>query len=159
MRQPLHCLKHHSAAHTIVPSFAKIILGSIHHGKMGVRHNRIAWLQAHGGDFGCALSAYVKKNPFAGIDPVTLFLRHNVNIANAGDGTDRSLGTDDGPALIDQRLIKPATQHLHGEIAFIGDATNHPAQFVHVRVHHDARAAGALHSNYRAQAVIADLVR
>ena len=64
----------------------------------------------------------------------------DVDVANAGDGVDRALAAEDDPALIDQRLVEPAAEHLHGQKAVGRDAPDHAAELVHVGVDHDARA-------------------
>jgi len=79
-----------------------------------------------------------------------------VNVANAGDGANRPLGADDDPALIHQRLVKPAPEHLHGQQAMRRDAANHATQFVHVGVHHDARTFGTLRGDEGAEAIVPD---
>jgi len=48
---------------------------------------------------------------------------------------------------------------LHGDEAVWANATNHAAEFVHVRVEHDARAGVALLRDDGAEAVVSDVVR
>ncbi len=66
-----------------------------------------------------------------------------MDVANARDGMHRTPRAENDPALIDQRLIKPAAKHLHGEEAVRSNATHHAAKLVHMRVHHDARAGSS----------------
>ena len=67
-----------------------------------------------------------------------------MDVADAGDGVHRPFDADDDPALIDQRLIQPSAEHLHRQQPARRDAADHAAEFVHVRVDHDARALRAL---------------
>ena len=80
----------------------------------------------------------------------------DVDVADAGDGVDRALGAEDDPALVDERLIEPAAEHLHGEQAVGGDAADHAAELVHVGVDHDAGAGGSLLRDDGAHAVVLD---
>ncbi len=56
---------------------------------------------------------------------------------------DGAFAAEDDPALVGERLIEPAAEHLHGELAVGSDAANHAAELVHVGVDHDAWAGGA----------------
>ncbi len=141
LRQAPHGFNDHGAAHTVVPGLAQVVLCSIHYGKRRVRGHRIARFQAHLLRFGGGFGAYVQEYPLTRINSGALILRNNVDVADAGDRTHRSLGADDDPTLVDQRLVEPAAQHLHGQVAVRGNAADDAAELVHVRVHHDARPA------------------
>jgi len=79
-----------------------------------------------------------------------------VHVADAGDRTHRPLRPDDDPALIDQRLIQPAAEHLHRQQAAWRDTADHAAELVHVRVDHDPRALAALRRDDRSHPVVGD---
>ena len=91
VRHPLHGFKHNSAAHTIVPSFAQVILRAVHYGKWCVWDYRIAGLKTQGRGLCGVPCAYIKKDPLARIDACTLFLGRDMNISDACNGADRGL--------------------------------------------------------------------
>jgi len=99
------------------------------------------------------LRADVQEQAVARVDAAALFCGHYVSVADAGHREHRPLGADDDPALVHQRLVEPSAQHLHGQQAARRDAPDHAAEFVHVRVHHDARPCGALRSDDGSKAV------
>ena len=78
-----------------------------------------------------------------------------MDVADTRDGVYRAFAAEDDPALVDERLVEPAAEHLHGELAIRADAAHDAAELVHVRVDHDARAGGPDLRNDRAHAVIA----
>ena len=79
-----------------------------------------------------------------------------MNVANPGNGADGAFRSDDDPALIDERLVEPATEHLHCEKAVRRNATDHSAKLVHVGVDHDARSGCTLRRDDGAEPVEAD---
>jgi hypothetical protein len=76
-----------------------------------------------------------------------------VDVADAGYGAHRPLRAENDPALIDQRLIQPAAEHLHRQQPARRHAANHAAEFVHVGVDHHAGTVAALRGDDRAEAV------
>ena len=102
------------------------------------------------------MRANVEEDAFAGEDARALVGGKDVDVADAGDGVDRAFGAEDDPALVDEGLIEPAAEHLHGEEAVGGDAADHAAELVHVGVDHDPRAAGSLLRDDGADAVEAE---
>ena len=112
--------------------------------KWRVRHHRIARRNPHRQNFGLVLRAYVQEQGVTWKDAGPFFRRHYVDIANTSHRANWPLRPDNDPALIHQRLIEPAAQHLHRQQTLRRDAADHPAQLVHVRIHHDAWPLGAL---------------
>jgi hypothetical protein len=81
-----------------------------------------------------------------------------MDVADAGDRAHRPLAPEDDPALIEERLVQPAAQHLHGEPAFRRHPAHYAAQLVHVRVDHHPRSGRALLRDHRTEAVEGELV-
>ena len=78
-----------------------------------------------------------------------------MNAAQPADGGHGALAGQDGPTLVDQRLVEPPAQELELDHPLGRDEADHGADLVHVRGQHDARAAGGAvqHSDDRAEAV------
>ncbi len=83
-----------------------------------------------------------------------------MDVTDTGDGVHGSFAAENDPALVDERLVEPSAQHLHGEKTAGSDAPDHPPKLVHVGVDHDARtglaALGGLLRDDRAEAVVMD---
>lgn len=91
-------------------------------------------------------------------NPVALLGRHDMHVADAGNGADRPLAPDDHPALVGQRLVEPAAQHLHRQEPGRRHAPDDAAQLVHVRIEHDSRPAAPVRGDDGAEPVIGDAV-
>src|SRR6267142_6968148 len=85
-------------------------------------------------------------------------VRSNVRIPDVGNRWDRPLRAKDDPALIGKGRAEPVAKHLHGNETVGTNAPHHAAEFVHVRVEHDARTGSALLGNDGAEAVVGDFV-
>lgn len=154
-----HDVEKDSASGSIVPSFAQIISGAVENGEWGVGNDGIARLNAQVGDFVGIFCAEVEIDKVASVEEFGALVGSNeVGVAKAGDGMDGTFGAEDDPALADECFVKPSTQHLHSDVAIGSDAPNHGAEFVHVGVEHDARAAVALCGDDGAEAVVGNVV-
>ena len=71
-------------------------------------------------------------------------MRGNMRVPNIGDGGDRPFRANDHPTLVRQSRLKPVAEHLHGDKTVRPYAAHHAAEFVHVRIEHNARAGVSL---------------
>ena len=152
-RQPAHHLNHHRTADPIVPCFAQIAVRSIEDHERRIWNDRISRLDSHFAHILGIPRPNIEQNHVAGKDPHALLLRHYMNVAYAGNGMYGPLRSQNDPTLVDQRLIQPTAQHLHGEKAVRGHAPDHAAQLIHMGIHHDSRPLRSLRGDNGAHAI------
>jgi len=142
LHQTLHGFEQDRAADAVIPRLPEVVVaGEDLERRIG--HDGVTGFDAKGRDFGGGAGTSVEEDAVAWDDGGAFGGGNDVNVSDAGDGFYGTFAAEDDPPLVDEGLVEPAAEHLHGELAVGRDAADHAAELVHVGVDHNPGAGGA----------------